>query len=246
MGQKYSKVKVSSESIYNTKRGIPLNDSPKEISLSWKKIKIAVYSLKNYRNKKHLDENNDLIKTSIYACIINEIHARKTFIHLIFSFLYGFKPIWDLLISFSLFFELVFSPYQDSHDNIGNDAYWFILSETVTNFIFFIDAFYDIRFDLEKMPIAKEAFENPYEISIGKKIKFIIQIISCIPYQFLDFRLRYLKILRIVNLHRMIITFQEFMEFIFIRSARYQNIILAMIKLLSIITITNTLRRTLL
>ena len=222
------------DSRHSSHQAIILNKNPKKIDLLWYKVKIAIYSLKHYSNKNILDENNDSIKTSIYTCIIKEIHGRIDFLYIIFSFLYGFKPIWDLLISFSLFFELVFLPYQDAHNNIGNDDSWFITFETITDCVFFIDAFYDIRFDLKKMPIAVEAFEHPYEISSGKKMKFIIQLISCIPYQFLDFSLRYLKILRIVNLKRMS-AIQEFMEFIFIRSARYQNIILAMIKLLRII-----------
>ena len=218
----------------NTDRAIILNKNPQKIDLLWNKVKIAIYSLKHYSTKNILDENNDSIKTSIYACTIKEIHARKTFLHLLFSFLYWFKPIWDLLISFSLFFELVFSPYQDSHNDIGNDTFWFIIFETIIDCVFFIDAFYDIRFDLKNMPIALKAFEHPFEISSGKKIKFIIQMISCIPYQFFDFRLRYLKILRIVNLKRMN-SIQKCMELVLIRSARYQTIILAMIKLLRIV-----------
>ena len=241
MSEKYSKVNLindisrTGDQTCSTQRAI-FHHIPKKIDFLWNKIKIANYSLKHYSNTNILEENDDLIKTSIYACVINEIHGTRKLLYLKFSLLHRLKPIWDLLISFSLFFELLFLTFQDSNQNIDK-TFWLILYETIIDCIFFIDAFYHIRFDLKKMPVATEAFEHPYQISVRKKIKLIIQIISCFPYQFLDYRLKYLKVLRIVNLTRMSVTFQEFMELILIRNVRYQNSMLAMIKLIRIFTL---------
>ena len=200
----------------------------------WAKIRIALRSFKLYYSSEVNEEVEDLTKTTIYNCVVRVQNIQQTSHENLILSLYHFKYIWDIIVSFILVYNLITIPYRI---NYYSDDSWFLGVETFFDVILFLDAFYDIRFNLTKVTNEADALKMKWKDLFDNTMKFklIFQIMASIPIQYIFFPALHLKLLRFISLPRALTVIEELLQLIFVRSAQYSNQIMA------IITFTKTL-----
>ena len=192
----------------------------------WPLVKIAINSAKLYNSKNDKYIRNHVLNSSIFTCRANRQKEEEQK-HKLFIFSYKMKFYWEIMISFILCYSLFVLPfrilfqYEDS------------ILELLIDIIIMTDTIYELVYDIyqqktEILDIQKN-FENL--LTFERKFKFVIQLITCVPYQFIYRPLMNLKLLRIFDIRNIIKVITKAIKPIFLRSARYGNQIVCIISL---------------
>ena len=191
---------------------------------NWQKLRIAQksLSLQSYTTQEDI---HDIFKNTIYSCITTEVRGKlyldewESYLKILFRM----KVYWDLMISFILSYYLIVLPYRLT---FHNDNLSFKIIEAFLDIILAIDSFYNLRINLKKFQTEEEVLMVNLKILLLKpltRLQLCFQLILSFPFEFISFELNQLKILRIIYIDRISITFDNFLNYFFRTHLRYTN-----------------------